>query len=440
MQLPVIKQLKQSEVWRNLFKVLSSASIAQIIPLLIYPILTRIFTAEQFGLLALYQGMCAVLIIPATGRYEFAIMIPEKDEDSWNLLAFGLFLGVIVSLIILIISVIMPGPISSMLGSPAIEPWLPFVSISVLLTVVYIFFTFWANRKKEYSIIAGYTIYQSSVVSGSKLALGYAGMRNGGLLAGAIIGQFISSHWLAYKVLKKYYGFVSKLSWGQMFAQAKRFNKFPKFRMLHALTNNFSGNLPVFILTSYFSPVFAGYWSIAFSVVYKPMSLFTNSLMQVFSQRMIERANQGLSIHKHVKEVITKMILVGIVPFILVGIAAPWIFAFVFGKDWYTAGIYLQVMMPWLFTLYLAAPLSFIADLAGKQSVQFVLAFANLILRLIALAIGIRTHNIMLALILLTAGGIATNLYYLFWYLNLSKRQLHASLFFPAGENIGASN
>ena len=96
-------------------------------------------------------------------------------------------------------------------------------------------------------------------------------------------------------------------------------------------------------------------------------------------------------------------------------------------------------MMPWLLTLYLAAPLSFIADLAGKQGVQFILAFANLILRLIALAVGIRTHNIMLALILLTVGGIATNLYYLFWYLNLSKRQLSASLFFPSGENIGGS-
>jgi O-antigen/teichoic acid export membrane protein len=440
MQLPVIKQFKQSEVWRNLFKVLTSASIAQVIPLLIYPILTRIFNAEQFGLLALYQGICAVLIIPATGRYEFAIMIPEKDKDAWNLLGFGLLLGGIVSLLILVISVIFACPLAIMLGNPSISPWIPLISLSVLLTAIYTFFTFWANRKKEYSIIAGYTIYQSSVVSASKLGLGYAGLRNGGLIGGAIIGQFISSLWLAYKVTRKYSVFISKLSWKQMFAQAKRFSNFPKFRMLHALTNNLSGNLPVFILTSYFSPIYAGYWSLAFSVVYKPMSLFTNSLMQVFSQRMIERANQGLSIHKHVKEVISKMILAGIVPFILIGIAAPWIFALIFGKDWYTAGKYLQVMMPWLFTLYLAAPFSFIADLAGKQGIQFVLAFANFILRIIALAIGISTHNIMLALILLTIGGIATNLCYLFWYISLSKRQLRASLFFPSGENIDASN
>jgi O-antigen/teichoic acid export membrane protein len=436
MQLPVIKKIKQSEVWRNLFKVLSSASIAQVIPILIYPLLTRIFHAEQFGLLALYQGICAILIIPASGCYEFAIMIPEKDEDAWNLLAFGLFLGASVSFLSLIISVLFANPFARILGNPAIAPWLPLISLSVFLAIIYIFFTFWANRKKNYSIIAGYTIYQSTVVSGSKLGLGYAGFLNGGLIGGAIIGQFISSTWLAYKVMRKYSEFLSRLNWNKMFAQAKRFNNFPKFRMLHALTNSFSGNLPVFIFTSYFSPVFAGYWSLAFSVVYKPMSLFTNSLMQVFSQRMIERANQGNSIHKHVKEVIVKMILVGVAPFIIVGIAAPWIFALIFGSEWYTAGKYLQVMIPWLFTLYLAAPFSFIADLAGKQGIQFLLAFTNLILRLIALGVGIAAHNIMLALVLFTIGGVATNLFYLFWYLKLSKRKLQAKLFFPSTDNM----
>ena len=224
-----------------------------------------------------------------------------------------------------------------------------------------------------------------------------------------------------------------------MFAQAKRFSNFPRFRMLHALTNNFSGNLPVFIFTSYFSPVIAGYWSLAFSVVYKPMSLFTGSLMQVFSQRMIERANQGGTIHKHVKEVITKLFLIGIAPFILVGIAAPWIFNWIFGHEWFIAGKYLEVMMPWLFTLYLASPFSFIADLAGKQGIQFLLAFANFVLRLIALVIGISTHNIMIALVLLTIGGMATNLFYLIWYLKLSKRQLRASIFFPSTENMEPS-
>lgn len=438
-QLPVIKKIQQSEVWRNLIKILTSASIAQVIPIIIYPILTRIFHAEQFGLLALYQGICAVLIIPASGRYEFAIMIPEKDEDAWNLMGFGLFLGSCVSIVILVIASLFAHPIAKMLGNMGIAPWLPLISLSVFLTIIYLFFTFWANRKKEYSIIAGYTIYQSTVVSAGKLGAGYAGFRTGGLIAGAILGQFISSIWLAIKLIRKYAEFISQMNWNKMFAQAKRFSKFPKFRMLHALTNNFSGNLPVFIFTSYFSPVIAGYWSLAFSVVYKPIILFTGSLMQVFSQRMIERANQGGSIHKHVKEVIVNMLLIGIAPFLIVGISAPWIFNLVFGHEWLIAGKYLQIMMPWLFTLYLAAPFSFIADLAGKQAIQFLLAFANLILRFIGLLIGIFTHDIMLGIILLTIGGIAINLFYLFWYLNLSKRQLKASNFFPSNENDNPS-
>ena len=189
MQFPVIKKIQQSEVWRNLIKILTSASIAQIVPLIIYPILTRIFHAEQFGLLALYQGICAILIIPASGRYEFAIMIPEKDEDAWNLLGFGLFLGGCISILLLGTAVLFAYPIAKMLGNQSIASWLPLISSFGFSYCGLSFLYFLGQPQKRIFDYCRLYCLPEYTVSAGKLGMGYAGFRMGGLIAGAILGQ-----------------------------------------------------------------------------------------------------------------------------------------------------------------------------------------------------------------------------------------------------------
>ena len=229
---------------------------------------------------------------------------------------------------------------------------------------------------------------------------------------------------------------MKEISRKEMFAQAKKYINFPKYRMLHAMTNTFSASLPVFIFTSYFNSAVAGYWSVAFGVVYKPISVFASSITQVFSQRMIERSNKGEVIYPQVKELVTRLFLIGLIPFAGVAVIAPWVFRLVFGHDWYIAGQYLQVLIPWLFSVYLTAPLAFIADLAGQQRIQFGLAIANLVLRFIALIIGILTKSVFLALGLLSLSSVAVNIYYLAWYIKLSKKVLRASYSVNAEESM----
>lgn len=437
MTIPFLKRFKTSEVWRNLFKMLSSATLAQVFPILVYPFLTRIFTPEKFGLLALYQSIYAVLIIPATGRYEFAVMLPEKDRDAMNILGFGTLLSVTVSLLLLLVAILFPAPLARMLGDPDIQAWLPWIPLSVFFAAFCLLLTYWANRKKEFNYMATYNISQSMGIAFGKLGFGYGGMRSGGLIAGTLFGQALSTIQLGWQLLRKYRSYLTEINWKEMFAQAKKYINFPKFRMLHAMTNVFSASLPVFIFTSYFSPAIAGYWSIAFGVVYKPITVFASSITQVFSQRMIERSNKGEIIYKQVKELILRLLLIGIVPFGIAAVIAPTVFGFVFGHKWYISGVYLRLILPWLLTVYLTAPLAFIADLAGQQRIQFGLAFANLVLRFIALVIGILTKNILLALGLLSVGGVIVNIYYLLWYLSLSKKVLRVSDTYAPHESEG---
>ena len=84
----MINNLKQKlEFSRNVLTLVTGITIAQAIPIAISPILTRIYTAEDFGVFALYMSVASLLAVVATSSYEHAIILPKKDEDAVNIVA-----------------------------------------------------------------------------------------------------------------------------------------------------------------------------------------------------------------------------------------------------------------------------------------------------------------------------------------------------------------
>ena len=79
----------KSEFTRNVLTLMTGTTIAQAIPIAISPILTRLYTPKDFGVLALFVAITSIFGSIANGRYELAIMLPKKDEDAVNILALG---------------------------------------------------------------------------------------------------------------------------------------------------------------------------------------------------------------------------------------------------------------------------------------------------------------------------------------------------------------
>jgi O-antigen/teichoic acid export membrane protein len=99
----MLQKLKpKSEFSRNVLTLMTGMMIAQAIPIAISPILTRIYTPEDFGLLALFLAIFSILSIIATGRYELAIMSPESDDEAKDIV----FLSILVALFVFLITVI----------------------------------------------------------------------------------------------------------------------------------------------------------------------------------------------------------------------------------------------------------------------------------------------------------------------------------------------
>ena len=120
-----IKRLKpRSEFSRNVLTLLTGTTIAQAIPIAVTPILTRLYTPEEFGLLALFIAITAILGSISNGRYELAIMLPHSDEDAINIAALALLITIVFSIILLVPAVLINAQIAELLGTTDIKVWI----------------------------------------------------------------------------------------------------------------------------------------------------------------------------------------------------------------------------------------------------------------------------------------------------------------------------
>ncbi len=81
----IISRIKENEFLKNVLTLVSATGVAQAIALLIYPVLSRIYTPAEHGLFALYMSIISITAIMSTGKYELATMLPEKDEEGASL-------------------------------------------------------------------------------------------------------------------------------------------------------------------------------------------------------------------------------------------------------------------------------------------------------------------------------------------------------------------
>ncbi|MGB9747495.1 MAG: lipopolysaccharide biosynthesis protein [Bacteroidales bacterium] len=426
-----ILQLFQVEYFRHTVTLVSSAALAQLIGLLVYPLLTRLFTPAHFGELSVYLSVSMILSILASGRYEQAILLPRRNEHALQLLQLALFISMVTMTILFVFLLFTRNWVSSLLGVPEISHWLLTLPLYVLIMVACQTFTFYFNRHKQYNTIAAYNVTQSAASSAMRVGFGLLKTGGGGLILGSLLGYAGGLVAFLFPFLKKHKNSNILFKSTLVKKRAKEYINFPRFRMVHLFLNYFSGNLPVLLLSSWFSSSAAGIYSLGYTVVSRPVNLFLNSVERTFSQRIIEKKNNGQSLLYDFQRFVRSMFLLALVTFIPVWLAAPFVFTLVFGSAWAESATYFRIILPWMFMFFLATPLSFLPDFFMQQKKAMWIEAVQLVLRIVALTAGLLLKNPHLGMVFYSAIGVGIYGYCLWWYYSLVRqhdRQLPLSI------------
>jgi O-antigen/teichoic acid export membrane protein len=161
-----------------------------------------------------------------------------------------------------------------------------------------------------------------------------------------------------------------------------------------------------FMLAISFSPVVVGFYAMTYMIITLPLKLVGNSLSTVFYQKSCAERNRTGSINHVVKSVHTRLISIGIFICLVLMIIGPELFAFILGAQWLTAGIYAQILAPWIFVVLISTPLISILNVFEKQGANLGFNIILLTSRIIAVLIGGYLGDPVLCMVLLSVTGV----------------------------------
>lgn len=411
----------KSDFYKSILTILSGSTLAQLIPLFTEPILVRLFTPLEFGILALFLAVATIFSSVATARYEMAIVLPKSDQSAVNLLFLSLLIAVFMTVVSGIIVFLFGHNISLLVNAPELREFLIWVPLFVFVAGVYQSFNMWTTRKKYFKNMAASKVSQSGSNAAIAVGSGFAGANAFGLILGQIGGWFAGSIPLFFKFWKRDRKLISEVSSKQLKEEARKHSDFPKVNSMHVLSDIGQQSLFNFILSRFFGGSILGFYSRMIRIVKVPAGFIGSAVGQVFYQKAGEQWQKNQNIRSLYASQLKLMLLLGLPIF---GILALWgseIFGFVLTEKWAIAGEYAQILSPWLFLNFAISPFTHIPLITGKQKTFFALSLIMNISVLMALIIGYYWKgNIETALYLVCSIQVVFHFVLMFWFYRIS--------------------
>ena len=364
---------------RAVATLLAGGVLAQALPLLLGPWLTRLYSPEQFGHYHLFLAVAANIAVVACARYEFALPMAsdEAQANALRSLCHRLLAGTAA------LTTLAAVAWAWALG--AVWPlWLP-VAVAALggLSLA----SLNATRAQRFRRLAGARVLQHG---GGALLQALAGLLHAGL-AGLIIGP-IAAALTAWALLGATWQRGLPALAGAWREAARRHRDFPLLNTPHAFLGALQDTLAVALVAASLGPAAAGAWGLALRYLKAPATLVGGALSQVLYPQLAALGGPAGATPVGRSLVLRCMVLLALCALPLVALLwglGPALFAWAFGPDWAEAGALARALALYIGLHFVASPLGVVTLAWNAQAWALKLALVGQAVFVVALAGGL---------------------------------------------------
>jgi O-antigen/teichoic acid export membrane protein len=342
----------------NVLTLMTGTTLAQGIFIAVAPILTRLYTPQDFGMMAIFDAMVTLLLAVATWRYEWSIVLPQDKKTSANLFMLCLVILTIMTLITCLTLLFLGPLLLKWLKAPLLQPYLWILPLSLFLGGAYQVLSQWSLRQKAFGALARTRVGQGVFKVVIMCGLGLIKFGVLGLLLGDMVGRGSGCGSLAVRARRQNWDELKTASFQGMRRAAYKYKKFPLFLTGSALLSTGSLQLPKVFLGALYGPQVLGWFALGQRVLAVPMQLISNAASQVFSLKTAELVHGDAGQLKKSFYRVSAGLLCISLPFGLIALAGPWLMPIIFGEVWREAGVYTQLIAVMLIAQFVAGPTS----------------------------------------------------------------------------------
>ncbi len=327
---------------KNVLTLFSWNLLAQAVTLLSIPILTRIYTPEEFGAVALFISMVNLFAVVSNGQYDLAIVLPKRNGEAFHILIGSIFITILFSVFALLIVIVFFKPLTGAFESSTYKKIIWLLPLAVFFFGSHKSFSGWFNRSRSYKTIGVNRLIQNTGQTTIRLGRNFFSSGHWGLVTGYIVGEVISWGVMFLQLFKKEFWRLKYVSMKSVSKSLREYLNFPLFLMPMGVLNTISTNLLVFALSLVTSSTIVGHYERAWRVVTFPLTLISSSFGSVFYEKMTRTASRR---RFYLLSYFGNFFLALLILF-PIAIWGEAIFVFVLGSEWSIAGKIAKYILP----------------------------------------------------------------------------------------------
>jgi O-antigen/teichoic acid export membrane protein len=408
-----LTRIYKSKFVRNVAVVASGTAGAQVIVIAFSPIITRLYGPETFGILGTFMAIVAVITPIAALSYPIAIVLPKEDSDARGIARLSACIALGVAVLTSLVLMTSGDRIVNLLQVQEVSSYIWLLPLFILFAAWLQINQQWVIRKKHFGVNARAAVLHAFIVNAAKSVVGLYKPLAAVLIVLAAAGQALHAGLLslgASKADRQALQEQEAKSHTPLKDLARWHYDFPLYRAPQVFINAISQGLPVLMLAAFFGPASAGFYAICRRVLNMPSTLIGKSVLDVFYPRITDAAHKGENLTLLILKATMAMAGVGFIPFALVVAFGPWLFGYIFGTEWITAGEYARWLALWLFFAFINRPSVASIPVMQVQGYFLVYEIFSVVLRIITLVVGCYLFkDDILAIILFSMAGVLLN-------------------------------
>lgn len=357
--------MKKNAFLRHFIVLLGGTAASQVILIAITPILTRIYTPEDFGVLATLTGVLSVLGILSSFRYAQALTIVNSEAERHNVL--------LLCNTITVFNVVFSAVLTGLFGEQILS-WFKLSADPLILWLVPLGFLFVGLQntyrllhigRRNFRVVAVSQVAKTMATVVLQLALFTFGAV--GISIGYVLGFGFAVLVLVVPAIREL-AQSSEASLTGMRAAAYRYRDFPIYSSWAGLINNFSQYLPHFLFPFYFGMAGTGLFLLAQRMTFAPVSTIVKTTADVLTPYAATAKREG-RLDVLVLAAIKKLSVLVSIPAVLIAVISPFVFAILFGEEWALSGELTTYLAVAVFFNAVGNPISRIIPILERQAI-----------------------------------------------------------------------
>jgi lipopolysaccharide exporter len=336
--------LQRRGMARDVWIVFASNLAMQAISIASFPLLTRIFSPESYGLFAVFVIATGYLNQLAVLRYDAAVDLAKEDREAIQVLHLCFFGVLVMSLIATAFGLLFAAQAAAWVKHPEAQNivWLlgPLLLLSGPSNIIYSWFIRQKIFLEPHLLRLGVAVFDVAV----KAALGVVGFTVFGQILGSVATGVITLLAGFYLIRKHRWPVFSGWNWNAIRNLAIKHRALPFYSFPASIAELTAYSIPPIAIGIIFGPQAVGMYYIAERLVQAPTVAISSAIRPVFKIYAASQHNTGGDLRRIVGRTLLTTTPIALVFLIGAVFGLPLIFQFLFDARWENALLICQIL------------------------------------------------------------------------------------------------